>query len=81
MNFDFTFFPPSAVFPLYPIFKDGHISKYLSLYYKILLGSIIHLYGFSYFLMRMMPKRISPPYFFHFLHEYYMRTFNSKDQN
>ena len=34
MNFDFTFFPPSAVFPLYPIFKDGHISKYLSLYYK-----------------------------------------------
>ena len=81
MNCDFTFFPLSAVFSLYPFFKDGHISKYLSLYYKILMGNIIHLYGFNYFLMRMMPKYIAPPHFFHFLHEYYMRNSNPKDQN
>lgn len=64
MNCDFTFFPLSVVFSLYPFFKDGDISKYLSLYYKILMGNIIHLYGFNYFLMRMMPKmHISTPFF------------------
>lgn len=41
--------------------KGGHISKYLSPYYNTLLGNIIHLYGFNYFLKRMMPKYISPP--------------------
>ena len=64
MNCDFTFFPLSVVFSLHPFFKDGDISKYLSLYYKILMGNIIHLYGFNYFLMRMMPKmHISTPFF------------------